>query len=345
MRRAKTRTKTTLRETGEFGLIHEIQRLFPAVDPSVLVGIGDDTAVLRPARGKLLLMTTDTLREGVHFLSEGSDLFSVGWKSLAVSLSDIAAMGGVPRFLLLSLALPVHLTEKGVRDLLRGILRISRIHRVSLIGGNISRSIHGISVDTTVIGETEPSALLRRSGAGVGDQIYVTGTLGDAAAGLSLLRSSGETPDGPLSRRLVLRHRRPEPRLAVGRLLATRGLATSAIDISDGLLQDMGRICEQSGVGARIDARRIPLSGALKREAPRLVREPLDLALSGGEDYELLFTVKPRNSARLESIAAAERFKVTRIGEIVRASEEVSVLHAGGEGRRAGAAGYDHFRA
>ena len=346
--------KTSLREIGEFGLIRKIQDAFPSVDPSVLIGIGDDAAVVSPSRGKILLMTTDTLKEGIHFSSSFKDPYSVGWKALAVSLSDIAAMGGIPRFLLLSLSLPRNFPLEQIDLLLQGIRKILLPHHLSLIGGNISGSAKGLGVDTVLIGEVEPGRLLRRSGASLDDLIYVTGTLGDAAAGLELLRKgAGPTLSAPRSqalnsrfiRHLTERHLRPVPRLKEGRFLSLHRLATAAIDISDGLLQDLSHICSQSRVGARIDGRSIPLSSALRKTAPRLRKSPLIYALSGGEDYEILFTVKPKNASKLETLARKERFEVTRIGKVVHEKEGIAVIDLMGKSRKATPKGFDHFRA
>ncbi|MBI5197339.1 MAG: thiamine-phosphate kinase [Nitrospirae bacterium] len=335
--------KTFLREIGEFGLIRKIRNAFPSKDPSVLLGIGDDTAVLRPASGKLLLLTVDTLREGVHFHSSYADPFSIGWKVVAVSLSDVAAMGGRPRFLLMSLSIPKTVSESYLDRLFLGMRSLLKRYSISLIGGNISRSVKGLSMDTTLIGEAVPGRLLTRSGASVGDLVYVTGTMGDSAAGLELLKRKRRLGDTRTAR-LMQRHLRPEPRIEEGKILAIRRLATSAIDISDGLLQDLSHLCGQSRVGSRIDVRSLPLSPALRRSAPLLRKKTFDYALSGGEDYELLFTVKPQNREKVESLRKSMGMRWTRIGEIVRRAEGVTLSDPSGQVQKVNLEGYDHFR-
>ena len=327
----------SLRKTGEFGLIRKIGKQFPSRDRSVLLGIGDDAAVIKPSPGKVLLMTVDTVREGVHYLSSREDAGSVGWKSLAVSLSDIAAMGGRPRFLLVSLALPPGYSLPKFDRFFQGMKRLLARYSVSLIGGNISRA-RDFSADTTLVGEADPKSVLRRSGASVGDLIYVTGTLGDSAAGLELLkRGIGSGP-------LVRRHLRPEPRVQEGIVLAEQRLATAAIDVSDGLLQDLSHLCESSRVGARIHADAIPSSPALRKHGSDLKMGPIDYALSGGEDYELLFTVRPDDREKVEAVGRKKKLRWTRIGEIVRQKQGVTLTVSGAASRRTTVLGYDHFR-
>ena len=192
-----------------------------------------------------------------------------------------------------------------------------------------------------MIGEVEPDRILSRSGASSGDLIYVTGTLGDAAAGLEFLK---EGVGQGWIRHLTARHLRPVPRLKEGRLLSQHRLATSAIDISDGLLQDLSHICRQSRVGARIDGRVVPLSSAIRKSAPQLRKSPLTYALSGGEDYEILFTVKPKNASRLEALFRKERVRITRIGEVVREKKGIEVIDPMGKPRKVNPIGFDHFR-
>jgi thiamine-monophosphate kinase len=341
--------KRFLQAVGEFGFIRMIHRSFPARDRSILLGIGDDAAVLKPRPGRLLLLTVDTLREGVHFSRFREDPFSIGWKAAAVSASDIAAMGGIPRWLLMSLALPETVEEAGVRGMLDGMKALLKQYSISLIGGNVSRSKEGVSIDTTLIGEGTPGALLTRGGARAGDLVYVTGTLGDSAAGLEVLERNRKTRGGeaPRPRRpagLIRRHLRPEPRVEEGRWLSRSGIATAAIDVSDGLLRDLGHLCEESRVGARIDAKSLPLSPELKGSAPLLRRPLLEYAAGGGEDYELLFTVSPRNQKPLEALGRRRKFSWTRIGVIVRKEERIALVDESGRPLKMESPGFDHFR-
>ena len=303
----------------EFPLIQDLARRFGRTGASVLRGIGDDTAVIRIPPGRLSLVTTDLLAEGIHFDLVTSGLDAVGYKAAVANLSDIAAMGGTPRYLLVSLAVPAGRTSSDVFELYQGMMRACRPHGVELIGGDTSASRQGLFINLTVLGEARPGRLLLRSGARVGDLLYVTGTLGDSLAGLALLTSSSGTSRwrhlSPADRRyLIRRHLHPEARLRMGQLLASGRLATAAIDLSDGLSGDLAHLCEESDLGVLVDGAALPLSPALRRYAKAAGLAAQDLALTGGEDYELLFAVPPHRRSQVERLARRAGCPVTRIG-------------------------------
>jgi thiamine-monophosphate kinase len=311
----------------EFQLIRWFTRPFLAGE-GVLVGIGDDAAVLRPPPGHDLVATVDAVVEGVHFGGAFSPE-DVGWKSLAVSLSDLAAMGARPLWALVALATPRHVEPRWLERVGRGIASCARRHHTSVVGGNVSAAGQ-LSLTVTVVGAIRRGRALLRSGARPGDLLLVSGTLGDAALGLR--------PGAPAS--LRMRQRRPRPRLALGQ--AAQGLARAAIDVSDGLIQDLGHLCRASGTGARLHLDRLPLSPAY-REATRGREHPHEEALSGGEDYEILLAV-PR--ARLPALLAAARDARTPVAVIgeVEAEQGIRVAKGGGGLYRPRRAGHDHFR-
>lgn len=321
----------------EFDLIDLIARRAGAVRPDVALGIGDDAAVLDRARGEQLVACVDTLVAGVHFPLDTAPA-DLGWKSLAVNLSDLAAMGAAPRFALLALTLPDD-DPAFVRGFGTGFDALARRHAVALVGGDTTRG--PLSISVTALGALPRGAALRRAGARVGDEVWVSGTFGDAAAGLALLagRIGAVTPrDAKALRR---RLDRPEPRVALG--LALRGLASAAIDVSDGLLADLGHVLAASGVGARIERDAVPVSPALRRAVPDS-ESRARLALAGGDDYELVFTAPPSRAARVLAAAAQARTRVARIGRI-EASRRLVVVDRDGRPWDPGRRGYVHFDA
>jgi thiamine-monophosphate kinase len=280
------------------------------------------------------------LLEGVHFDLATTDLFSLGWKSAAVNLSDIAAMGGTPRFCLTALGIPPSLSVEDIRVFYRGVNACLKKFGAVLVGGDTCRSRTGLVISVSVLGEMEKKRVITRSGARAGDLIFVTGTLGDSGAGLEVLqRKARDRGQGTEVRKLIEKHLRPVPRIALGRKIAASGIASAMIDVSDGLSSDLGHICEESGVGAEIVAANIPL-GAGVMSFTALERPALTYALSGGEDYELLFTVPPDKLRKFRSL----RLGASEIGVISR-GRSMSIV--GGDGRKAPlrASGYDHFRA
>ena len=333
-----------LEELGEHGLIRRIQKRFKSKDRSIVVGIGDDAAIINPSPGKSLIISTDTLREDIHFKKKFYSPSDIGWKAVAVSVSDIAAMGGIPRFLLLSIAVPDKTIVKDIDGLLNGVKDISTLYDIALIGGNISRSKKGITLDTTVMGELPKGKGRLRSGASVGDLIYVTGIVGSSAIGLSLLKSSSVYSTTSLSTsQLISTHLRPLPKVNEGIILSKNKLATAMIDISDGLLADLSHICDQSKVGANIYRDLIPLPDIHLKLKKRLAKEPLFYALYGGEDYELLFTIKKRDREKLEAIFKKKNFDITFIGEITSKDNGIRMVGIDGNKRIIRPGGFDHF--
>lgn len=289
----------------ELKLLREIRRIAGRRGKGVRVGIGDDCAVLELRPGEQTLVTTDLSLEGVHFRREWHPPHSVGHRCLARGLSDIAAMGGEPRAVFLSLALPQAIPDRWVRGFFSGLRDLATRYRVTLAGGDLAESPQQVAADIAVVGAIPAGKALLRSGARPGDAIYVTGNLGGAAA--ALRRLYAEPPRRPLSSARArsegyFRHFYPCPRVEVGRFLRARATATSMIDVSDGLSSDLMHICEESGVGAVIHAGNVPVfSGAT-----------IDQALHGGEDYELLFTSSKRIPRTIQGVP------VTRIGEVLR---------------------------
>jgi thiamine-monophosphate kinase len=321
--------------SGEFELIRAISALGPRGDATVLVGIGDDAALLVASRDQLLVATTDTLVRGVHF-PRASSARNVGWKALAVNLSDLAAMGARPAWVLQALTLPRG-DATWMRAFAAGFGALARRHRVSLVGGDTTRG--PLSVTVTALGFVPRGRALRRDAARAGDSIWVSGTPGDAAAGLAIVqrRLRGAAP--AVANRLRARLDRPAPRVALG--IALRGLARAAIDVSDGLAQDLGHVLRASGVGAELDADAVPASTALRAAVPDPSRRR-ELQLRGGDDYELLFTAPPRRAAQIRAIAAELRLPLTQIGRVT-ARKGLAIRDAGGRAVRLKRAGYDHF--
>ena len=313
---------------AEFDLIARI-RARAASRGDVVLGIGDDAALLQPPAGMLLAVAMDTLNAGVHFPPETAPA-DIGWKALAVNLSDLGAMGAAPAWCTLSLSLPDG--DAGFVDgFLDGFLQLAAQHDVALVGGDTTRG--PLSVCVTVHGFIEPGAALRRDGANVGDDVWVSGTLGDAAGALAQWQA-GQAIDAGLHARLD----RPTPRVALGRVL--RGTATACIDVSDGLLADLGHVCTASGVGARIHVEALPASDALR--ACFSAEHGRVLQVSGGDDYELCFTAPASSRGSLLNPAFAHA-SLSCIGRIV-AGDGIAMLDARGEPWRPHRDGYQHFR-
>jgi len=293
---------------------------------SVVTGIGDDCAVLRIPPGHELLVTTDFTIENVHFRREWHAPELVGWRCLARGLSDIAAMGGEPRAAFLSLAVDCEVPQKWVDGFLRGLLALGGGFDVPLAGGDTAQSVGGIQADIVVVGSVPRGKAVLRSGAKPGDSIYVTGKLGGAAAVLGRLMES--KPAGALLRRF-----RPQPRIAAGQWLRERGMASAMIDLSDGLSTDLDHICKESGVGAEIEAAAIPRAQLTAGEGP----VTLDMALHGGEDYELLFTSARAVPAKVAGVP------VTRVGRITK-SHSMRIIGTDGRAGTLKAGGWEHFK-
>lgn len=331
----------TLRELGERGLIERIRRRLGPPGEGVLVGIGDDAAAVAWPGGTLLL-TTDTLLEDIHFRRATASFREIGAKALAVNVSDIAAMGGEPRFALLALALPPSSRVEDVDDLYAGLGDTAARHGVSLIGGDTCAAHDRIVLGITLVGGVDGDPV-RRVGARPGDTILVTGTLGASAAGLAALeRGPLPVPEAVLD--AVRRaHRLPTPRVAEGRLVQASRAATAMIDLSDGLATDLGHIAAESGVGATVRLAALPISGETRRVAEALGVDPAAWATSGGEDYELLFTAAPAQATALaRRITDETGTPVSVIGTIEPVAAGVRFLDETGRPRVV-RPGFDHF--
>jgi len=322
---------------GEQGLI-EVMRRYARARPGIIAGIGDDAAVLAGRPGYRTLLTTDMLVEGVHFL-QGADPYALGRKAMAVNLSDIAAMGGRPTFAVVSLGIPPSTSTRYIERVYEGMSEEGAAFGAAIVGGDTVRA-PVLTLNVALMGEVEDQRVLLRSGALVGDRVCVTHRLGDAAAGLLLLqRPDLQVPDDTRAR-LVHKHLRPTPRVDAGRELS-RGLATAAIDLSDGLAGDLHRLCAASKVGAIIDVAALPISDDVRRVAAAAGLDPLELALNGGEDYELLFTTSSFRAGNLVLPGSGTPYTV--IGEIVDASRGVLLRLPDGELQPLQVGGYRHF--
>ncbi len=332
-------------ELGEFGLIDRIQRALPAPGANVIVGIGDDVAVLRADADRVWLATCDVQMEGAHFLRDAIAPRDLGRKALAINLSDIAATGGAPRFALVSLGLPNDLAVEFVDELYTGLRAEAELFGVDIVGGNLSRSRLGVFIDIFLLGDAPRENVLLRSGAHVGDQILVTGTLGDAAAGVALMLDAtlGTTDEYAA----IARARRdtPTPRVREGQMIGAAHIATAMLDISDGLAGDLGHICEKSGVGARILAEKLPVANENRTLARAVRGDEWHFAVYGGEDYELLFTAPAVAADTLaEQITRETGTRVSIIGGILPASEGRQLVLPDARVVPLQTHGWDHFR-
>ncbi len=320
---------------GELPLLDKIRKRLATRKKAVLTGIGDDAAVLGPDPRKLLI-TTDMMVEGVHFDPRLVTARQLGFKLVSVNVSDIYAMGGEPAFVLLGLAVSGDTEEEFVDQLLDGVGEACKHYKVSVVGGDVSSAKQGMALAATVIGYAE--APVRRSGARPSHGIYVTGTLGDSACGLEVLRRIGHQIDFSRPVSMPLKWNLTEPLLRKHlRPVAARpgkwiGEASALIDISDGLLIDLTRLCIESGTGAKIYAKKIPLSTEIIPVAMSLGRDPMEFALSGGEDYELLFTTPAKGKIR----------GATRIGEVTHSG--MTLVRRDGTEKPFGPEGYQHFK-
>ncbi|MEP7340266.1 MAG: thiamine-phosphate kinase [Acidobacteriota bacterium] len=362
--------------TSEFDFIQRIRRQAAkqsSLAGDLVFGIGDDSAAWREQTGRETLITVDLLVEDIDFKLEYAPPRSLGHKALAVSLSDIAAMGGAPKFSLLTLAIPSHLksqtsnpkSEIFWEEFFGGYFALAERYGMQLIGGDISSAPDRLAIDSVVIGHCQTGKAVRRDGAKMGDAIYVTGSVGASAVGLKLLlegnrvdenvRSSGfsrssagesQPPEGGTANALqtaIRAHLKPEPRVEFGRRLGEIGLATSMIDVSDGLAQDLRHICEASGVGAVLDFDAVPVAAEVELITAN-ADDAFELAVSGGEDFELLFTAHRNDETALFDLAASCQLKLTRIGEVTSADATPAVsLRRDGAVKPLSIRGFDHF--
>jgi thiamine-monophosphate kinase len=325
-----------LTEIGEFGLIATIKEM-AAQGEGVIKGIGDDVAVIKPSPNKVSLVTTDLLLEGVHFRLDLTDPYRLGRKAVAVNLSDIASCGGVPQAMLVSLAVSPDAELAFVQALYKGMLEQAQEFEVSLIGGDTSQG-ERLLISVTLMGEAEEKKVVYRNGARRGDLIFVTGQLGDSALGLKMLKK------GVKEGYLIERHLVPTPRVREGQEIARRGLATAMIDISDGLVADLGHIVEASNVGAEVRLSQLPLSKEYWQTIEQYQSDCYRLALTGGEDYELLFTSPPTKGQAVAKLAQELGIPITSIGKIVDAVQGVTIYREDGKEYPVAHKGHDHFK-
>jgi thiamine-monophosphate kinase len=332
----------TVASAGEHALIQRIRgRLSPAPD-WLIVDAGDDAAVYEPPRNALEVITTDAIVEGVHFDRRFTPAASIGYRALAVNLSDLAAMGAEPRLATLSMALPRTLPLSEFDDIVTGLLALAERSRTRLVGGNITSTDGPLVIDVTAVGTVGRRRVLTRAGARPGNYVFVSGTLGDARAGRAQLCST-PTGDRPRSSELVARYLHPEPRLRLGQQLGRRQAATAVVDLSDGLADGLARLAEASGVGIAIQAADVPVHAEAHAHFLAASRDPVCEAVSGGDDYELLFTVHPRRLGRLRAVERLiSGLRLTRIGVVTRAPG-LDIIHPDGR-REAVAQGYEHFK-
>ena len=331
-----------LSRIGEFGLIRRFSPRFLRDLPPGVTGIGDDCAILPWSGRRRLLVTTDMLVEGTHFLRAKISARDLGRKSLAVNLSDIAAMGGRPSAAFLSLGIPVDIDVAWLDAFFAGLRELARRERVSLLGGDTTRSSGPLVINVAVLGESTAGRIKLRSGAKPGDAIYVTGSLGDSGAGLRILLAGHARNRDEAA--LVRSHNRPRAQLAEGAWLAGRAAVTAMMDISDGIDSDLRRIMERSRCGAAVDLDALPISGPLRRTALRRGWEARELAAAGGEDYSLLAAVRSDRTAAVARGFAREFGRpLVRIGAITAARNGLRYF-SGGSRTELACRGFDHFK-
>jgi thiamine-monophosphate kinase len=334
----------TVAELTERELVARIQRRLPPAPPWLLVGIGDDAAVVEPERNRVEVLTVDAIVEGIHFDRAFTPPDAIGHRALAVNLSDLASMGAAPRLALLSMALPESLPVADYDAIADGFAALALAHRVHVVGGNLTRSPGPLMIDVTAIGTVKRRQALTRDGARPGDEVYVSGEVGSAAAGLALLRAAAPVASGKpavaTSDSLVSAYLRPQPRVRLGLLLARNRAASACVDLSDGLADGLHRIAEASGVGIAIDADALPIDAAARALIESSGEDPVVQAIAGGDDYELLFAVRPRTHRRLTPAARHGGVAITRIGECT--ADRAVVIRRAGSSVPVGA-GFSHF--
>ncbi|MCK5680705.1 thiamine-phosphate kinase [bacterium] len=334
----------TVADWGEFGFIDNLRRRLPQASGALQLGVGDDAAWWRPALGNGVLTTTDMLVAGVHFDLAYTSAADLGHKALAVNLSDLAAMGSKPACAYLGLALPAHLKKAWLDEFIGAFLLLAKAHDLQLAGGD-TVAAKELVISVTLNGLAPESEPLLRSGAALDDDIYVSGTIGDSFLGLQLLQKRLKSPTGNLTEVSFLqeRHLRPVPRVELGEQLAASGVVSAMLDISDGVIADLGHLLTASGgLGAELDCQKIPLSeaGCQFVEAGLVSFSSL---LAGGEDYELLFTAPQKAHDEIAEIASESRVALTKIGQINH-QDTITIFENGIFKELKGRGGYDHFQ-
>jgi thiamine-monophosphate kinase len=337
----------TIADLGEFGLIN---RLFKLIEEEgvktlgVTLGIGDDTAAFKSREGYEVLITCDCLVEGRHYLPDFVNPVDLGRRAVVVNISDIGAMGGLPLYALVSLGLREDTFIRDVESMYHGFLQELNPFKASIIGGNITKSEGPNFIDITLVGEVEQGKLMLRSSAEVGDAVLVTGYPGQALAGLHLLKRS-HSPQDVQTHPLVEAYNTPTHRAREGHAIAHSGYANAMIDTSDGLLADLGHICEESKAGAEIFQNQLPLSKALIQEAGQTEIDPYDIVLSDSDDYELILTCSFEDVSHIRSvIASVSDVPVSEIGRITKAQGEIQLILPDGNKRPVKPSGWDHFK-
>lgn len=317
---------------SEFAIINRISKMFPKYKKSIIKGIGDDAAVIKINKNKYLFYTCDAQVSGEHFLEQYSSPYQIGRKAAAVNLSDIAAMGGTPKYLLVSLFLPKLTTEKFIDALYEGLSEECKKYNVNIVGGNISKSSQFI-IDIFLTGEVSSKNMLFRSGAKVGDAVVVTGTIGDSAKGLQLLKQNKKKYSSQ-DKQFIAKHQLPIPRVKEGLILAGSGMVNSMIDLSDGLSSDIQRICDESKVGVKLFLEKLPVRKSVE----------MNSALNGGEDYELCFTTRIKNVKYLSDLIKKRTGqKITVIGNVLPLKDGRWLIDKSGNKRSLISKGFDHF--
>jgi thiamine-monophosphate kinase len=337
--------KTTVNQAGEFSLIDRLYKiLLPQKNPDLLIGLGDDTAVIRMDKQKGMLATCDIQIENRHFRLDHTNAHQLGKRAAAVNLSDIASMGGLPKFALVSLGLPPHLTIDYYDELFLGMKEELGKHSAEIIGGNLARTEKELIIDIMLLGEVDLKNLLTRRGAAVDDRIFVTGNLGNASAGFTVLERYGKNYPPEFSE-LVQSHLLPQALVETGKAIASSGIATSMIDISDGIASDLYHICKTNRVGAEIYQDKVPYSKQVEAVARMAGKNPMDLVLHGGEDFQLLFTVDSKVSvARIDSLNRKLCEPVIEIGRILTDKAGFFLVDPNGTQKNLEPLGWDHFR-
>lgn len=339
-----------LNDIGEFGLIKRLTKNITLDKERVIVGVGDDVAVVKTKAEEYLLLTCDILIEGTHFTKETITPYQLGKKVVAINVSDIAAKGGIPKQALISIGLPKDTKVVYVDEIYGGIKEQSKKFNIDIVGGNTALSKDKIFIDLFLVGEIKPDLLLLRSGAKPDDKILVTGNLGDSSAGLKIIENQDlKLEDIKFEKKyktkLKQAHLSPNPRLLESRIIAKSNFANSMMDISDGLSSDLAKICEASNVGAIIWEEKIPVSKETLAFAKSIGKSPFNFALHGGEDYELLFTIPKENvEIIIKKIQRETKTKVTEIGEIKDRKFGIKIVKTNGEMTPLNTYGWNHFK-
>jgi thiamine-monophosphate kinase len=328
---------------GEFGWINRVRETYAgAQGEGLALSLGDDAAVLDAPSDRQLVVTTDMLVERVHFRRDWSDFYSIGWKAAAVNLSDIAAMGATPTFAFVAVGLTPNETVEGLDRMYDGFSDCLNRYRARIAGGDTNASPDGLILSVTLLGTAVPGQVMTRTGARLGDKLLVTGTLGSSALALALLTELGVSRAERVNKDLLMVHRRPQPRVFAGQAAAATGKVRAAMDISDGLLGDLKKFCAASNVGARIETAALPVADEMRYASDLIRKDYRQVALEGGEDYELLFAVPPADVDAVRAAVEETGTPVTVIGEIVKTGLHVIAPDGQGELPAEGE-GWDHF--